>query len=432
MLVFKTMKYHYKNKNKETISLLNLLCHISKNIYNVTLYYLRQSYFENKKIGTYFDVIKEIKSNENYHILNTYQSLCIIRNAYTNMMKYIKGKGCLPKYLSKNSYYPLITDQIRPILFQNKKCIKLPLSNLVRTGKVFKTTYEDHLIDKFLKESRLSKGKNIYFPIPKELYDKKIHQIRIVPKKEEYDIEFSYSTKNENKENCSEDIVGIDLGISNLMAIGTTKKEGFIIDGKRLKSIYQYYNKQVAYYQSKLPKDIYHTKRLNHLERRLKSRVEDYLNKAVSQVMRYCKEEGIGKIVIGWNKRIKEGGIKNKKVKGKDKHKVNQSFCNIPLSRLKNKLILKGEELGLIVECINESYTSKCSFIDNDEITGNHYSGIRIKRGLYQTKEGYIINADMNAAFNMIRKYKSITKESKYIGFMCRGLTNPSRVQVKL
>lgn len=430
--MFKTLKYHYKNKNKETISLLNLLCHISKNIYNVTLYILRQSYFKNKEIGTYFDIIKEVMPNENTHILNTYQSLCIIRNAHTNMMKFIKGRTHLPKYLPKNSFYPLITDQIRSIVFQHKKCIKLPLSNQVRTGKVFKTIYDDHLINQFLKESHLSKGKNIYFPIPKELYDKKIHQIRIVPKKEEYYIEFSYSTKEEPIITSSEEIIGIDLGISNLMAIGSSKRCGYIIDGKRLKSIYQYYNKQKSYYQSKLPKDIYQTKRLISLRNRLETKVEDYLNKAVFQVMRYCKEEGIGRIVIGWNKGIKEGGIKNKEAKGKDKHKVNQSFCNIPLSRLKNKLILKGKEQGLSVICINEAYTSRCSFIDNDKITRGYYSGERIKRGLYQTKEGYIINADINAAFNMIRKYKSNTNQSKYIGFMCRGLTNPSRVQVKL
>ena len=430
--MFKTMKYHYKNKNKETISLLNLLCHISKNIYNVTLYHLRKAYFENKEIGSYYDIIKEIMINENYHILNTYQSICIIRNAYANMLKFIKGKSYLPKYLPKNSTYPLITDQVRPILFQNKKCIKLPLSNQVRTGKAFKTTYEADLINKFLKESQLTKGKNIYFPIPKELYDKKIHQMRVVPRKEEYYIEFSYSTLEEKKQISNEEILGIDLGINNLMTIGTTKKEGYIIDGKRLKSIYQYYNKQVAYYQSKLPKDIYQTKRLNNLRKRLESRVENYLNNAVSQVIKYCKEEEIGRIVIGWNKGIKEGGIKNKELEGKDKHKVNQSFCNIPLSRLKNKLVLKGKEQGLMVECINESYTSKCSFIDHDEISSRHYSGIRIKRGLYQAKEGYIINADMNAAFNMIRKYKSNTNKSKYLGFMCRGLTNPSRVQVKL
>lgn len=330
--MFKTMKYHYKNKNKETISLLNLLCHISKNIYNVTLYYLRQAYFNNKEIGTYFDIIKEIMPNENCHILNTYQAMGIIRNAYNNMMKFIKGKSKLPKYLSKHAVYPLITDQVRPILFQNKKCIKLPLSNPVRTGKAFKTTYEDPLINTFLKESKLSKGKNIYFPIPKELYDKKIHQVRIVPKDNEYYIEFSYSTIDQPKISSNE-ILGIDLGISNLMAIGSTKRCGFIIDGKRLKSIYQYYNKQVAYYQRKLPKDIYQTKRLNTLRQRLNRKVEDYLNKAVSQVIQYCKEEGIGRIVIGWNKRIKEGGIKNDELKGKEKHKVNQSFCNIPLSR---------------------------------------------------------------------------------------------------
>lgn len=268
-MMFKTMKYHYKNKNKETVSLLNLLCHISKNIYNATLYYLRQVYFNHQEIKSYFDVIKIMTDNENYHILNTYQSMCTIRLAYTNMMKFIRGKSKLPKYLSKTSVYLLTTDQIRPILFQNKKCIKLPLSNLIRTGKAFKIDYADTLINKFLQESQLSKGKNIYFPIPKELYNKEIHQVRIVPKNNEYYIEFSYTTTEEPKSSSNE-VLGIDLGITNLMSIGTTKKEG------------------------------------------------------------------------------------------------------------------------------------------------------------------YIINADINAAFNMIRKYKSITNEPKYMGFMCRGLTNPSRVQVNL
>lgn len=430
--MFKTMKYHYKNKNKETNQLLRLLCHISKNVYNVALYELRQMYFEKKEICSYFDLNKIILKNMNSHIINTYQSMCIIRNAYTNMMKFIKGKGALPKYLPKMSSYPLITDQIRPILFQNKKCIKLPLSNEVRTGRAFQKEYNDTLLSKFISASHLTKGKNIYFPIPKELYDKKIHQMRIVPNKDEFYIEFSYSTIDKPIETTSKDILGIDLGISNLMSCGTTKKDGFIIDGKYLKSIYQYYNKQKAKYQSLLPQGNYQTKRLFNLDIRLRNRVEDYLNKAVSEVITYCKKEKIGKIIVGWNKGIKGGGIKNAEVKGKTKHMINQSFTNIPLSRVKNKLLLKGKEEGIEVIVINEAYTSKSSFVDNDEIVAGTYSGIRIKRGLYKTKEGNIINADINAAFNMIRKYKSNTNEPKYLGFMCRGLTNPSRVRVSL
>ena len=86
---FLTMKYHFKATAKEK-KLLKLLCRISKNIYNTSLYELRQQYFKNKSICTYFELNKIIKNNPNYHILNTYQSICTIRIAHNNMSKYIK------------------------------------------------------------------------------------------------------------------------------------------------------------------------------------------------------------------------------------------------------------------------------------------------------------------------------------------------------
>ena len=153
---FLTMKYHYKANDNEK-KLLKLLCKISKNIYNCALYELRQMYFKNKSICTYFDLNKIIKNNINYHILNTYQSICTIRLAHNNMMKFIKYNdkeyGHLPKYKKKKSLIPLITDQIRPIWYKGCKCIKLPLSNLARTSKIFNKIFEDKLIDMFIKES---------------------------------------------------------------------------------------------------------------------------------------------------------------------------------------------------------------------------------------------------------------------------------------
>ena len=189
MKEFRTMKYHFKANNKEE-KLLKFLCRISKNVYNCALYELRKQYFDNKSICTYFDLNKIISKNINYHILNTYQSICTIRLAHSNMEKYIRyhnPDGTLnelgykfseendcasfPKYKRKKALMPLITDQIRPIWYKGKKCIKLPLSNLTRTSKVFNKIFEDKLIDEFVKESELKESFNIFFKIPKELYD---------------------------------------------------------------------------------------------------------------------------------------------------------------------------------------------------------------------------------------------------------------------
>ena len=204
---FLTMKYHYKASSKEK-QLLKLLCRISKNIYNSALYELRQQYFNKKNICTYFELNQIMKYNPNYHILNTYQSLCTIRMAYNNISKYIRyhnekgefiGKGNtdfarFPKYKKKKSVMPLVTDQIRPVWYKGHKCIKLPLSNLTRTSRIFNKVFEDELINLFIKESELKESFDIYFKIPKELYKYNIHQFRIIPNSigNDYTIEYIY------------------------------------------------------------------------------------------------------------------------------------------------------------------------------------------------------------------------------------------------
>ena len=331
---FLTMKYHFKATAKEK-KLLKLLCRISKNIYNTSLYELRQQYFKNKSICTYFELNKIIKNNPNYHILNTYQSICTIRIAHNNMSKYIKyhnedglfiGKGnkefaSFPKYKKKKSLMPLVTDQIRPIWYKGCKCIKLPLSNLARTSKIFNKVFEDELIDLFIKESELKESFDIFFKIPKELYKYNIHQFRIIPNSigSEYTIEFTYEVGEypKPKTNITKSMA-IDLGVSNLASCVITDNTSFIIDGKRLKSINQFYNKQKAYFQSKLPQGVRYSKRLRNLDDRRNRQVEDYLNKAVSTLVNKAIESNIDEIIIGWNNYIKTYGIKNDDLKGKD------------------------------------------------------------------------------------------------------------------
>ena len=438
MKQFLTLKYHYKCGEKEK-RLLHMLCRISKNVYNCALYELRKQYFETSNICSWFDVIKIVSNNINYHLLNTYQSTCIIRNAHNNMIKFMKYNKCkfgaLPKYKPKKGIMPLITDQIRPIWYRGKKCLKLPLSNIVRTNKIFKTIFNDSLVDEIINESSLEKVSNIYFKIPKILYDKKIRQFRIIPKNKEYYVEFTYETEYEENKNNNKKIMSIDLGINNLMTIVTEDNESFIIDGKYLKSINQYYNKQKAKYQSLLPKGIRNSKRIIGLTLRRNQRIEDYLNKAVMLLINKAKELKVDKIIIGYNKGLKQHGIKNKLLKGKRKRKVNQSFVSIPLSRLISKIKLKCLLHNIEFELVDESYTSLSSFYDGDKLEKKEkYQGIRIKRGLYKRNNGIIINADINGALNIYRKYviKSNSTRNQIDYLMSRGLTIPSRVIVTL
>ena len=454
MKEFRTMKYHFKATNEEK-KLLKFLCRISKNIYNCALYELRHQYFDNKSICTYFELNKVISSNINYHILNTYQSICTIRLAHSNMEKYItyhnpdgtlnelgykfsEENDCtfFPKYKKKKALMPLITDQIRPIWYKGKKCIKLPLSNLTRTSKVFKQIFEDKLIDTFIKESELKESFNIFFKIPKELYDKKIRQFRVIPNSNgsDYHIEFTYEVNIEKPNKEIKKSLSIDLGISNLASCVTTDNTSFIIDGKYLKSLNRLYNKKKANLQSILPKGIYSSKKIRNLDRKRNNQVEDYLNKAVSTLIKKCLELNVDEIIIGYNKGIKKGGIKNKKLKDKEKRQANQNFVQIPLSRFKDKIKSKAYEFGIYVRVINESYTSKSSFYDNDPIIKGQYSGERIRRSLYKTKDGLIVNADINAALNIYKKYviKSNLKNNLCDYLMSRGLTIPSRVIVAL
>jgi IS605 OrfB family transposase len=435
--MFKTISYHYKYKNNKELKILQFLCHISKNVYNTALYELRKSYFDNGNIMSYFDLNKIVMKNINSHIINTYQTLCIDRCAYNSMNNFIRyskyNKNVkIPKYLDKKGFYPLITDQIRILEKENKKCIKLPLSNLFRTKKLFNFELnDDSILSGFIDDIRNIDIKDIYFNIPKKIYDNKIHQIRIIPDKygNYFNIEFSYSYDNKNNYKGIENkILGIDIGITNLASCITNDGKSFIIDGKYLKSLNVLYNKKIAKCQSKLPNGIYHSKMIDKLRLRRDLKINDYINKSVNEIVKQAKINKISKIIVGWNNGIKTFGIKNDELKKKDKRIINQQFVGLPLSKFKNKLIFKAKENNINIEIINESYTSKASALDNDEITKGTYSGKRITRGLYQTKDGYIINSDINAALNMIRKCNSNEINIQ----MSRGLTSPCRIYVRL
>lgn len=316
-------------------------------------------------------------------------------------------------------------------MINNKKYIKLPLSNIVRTNNIYKKEYQDELINKFIKQLNNIKIKTINIQIPKIIKDKKIHQLRIVPNKygNYFEVEMTYEHEKENIELNDNKYLSMDLGINNLCACVDSNNESFIIDGKKLKSYNQFFNKQRSYYQSKL-KNNKTSKRLQRLNIKHNNLVNDYLNKAVNQIKNIIKEKKIKNIVIGYNKGFKNNGIKNTKLKGKDKKRINQSFVSIPISRFKYKIKYQLENIGCKVTIINESYTSKLSFYDNDEFIDKKYSGKRIKRGLYETHNKILVNADINASLNILRKSNPNLECISLL--RDRGLTIPTRIQVNL
>ena len=311
----------------------------------------------------------------------------------------------LPNYLDKKGFTTLIIGFVR--LNENK--LILPYSNL------------------FSKEH-----KKIEINIPPMLVDKKIKEIRIIPKLNArfFEIQYTYVVKEEQRKLNKNNALAIDLGINNLATCVTNNGKSFIIDGRKLKSINQYYNKINAKLQSIKDKQRIMRKttlRQKKLAMKRNNRVNDYMNKTARKIINYCLNNDIGNIVLGYNNDFQRnsnvGSINN------------QNFVNIPYSKLRDKLEYLSKLYGIEFKLQEESYTSKASFFDRDEIPIYNkdnsqeyiFSGKRIKRGLYQTKQGYLLNADCNGALNILRKSKVVSLEALYH----RGeLNTPKRIRV--
>jgi len=227
-----------------------------------------------------------------------------------------------------------------------------------------------------------------------------LHQVRIVPKGLYYVLEIVYEKDNIDLKLHKNRIVGIDLGLSNVVTmVNNAGLKPAVIKGGVVKSINQYYNKQLARYKRIKDKQwlAFETKRLQRLKRRRNNKINDFFHKVSRRVITYCIEQKVGTLVIGYNKTWKQ------KVKlGKAN---NQNFVQIPFHKLLQDIRYKAELVGITVRFEPEPFTSKCSFLDDEPIRRHpRYAGQRVSRGLFKTKNGIIVNSDVNGAYNIIRK----------------------------
>ena len=394
--MYLTVKQQVKHLSKENYLSLKELCHAAKNLTNEAIYNVRQYYFTENEFLKYEKNYTLLKNSPNYKTLNSNMAQQILKEidgsfkAFFGLLKLAKQgkyafKDCkLPHYLPKDGYTTLVIGFVR--LKGNQLII--PFSNS------FKKTHRP-----------------IEITIPPILLNKKVKEIRIIPKAKakarffeiQYTYEAEYIQRNLNKNNA----LALDLGINNLVTAVSSNGKSFIIDGKRLKSINQWFNKENARLQSIKDKQHFGKKTTNRqkaIARDRNNKVNDYMNKTARTVINYCINNNIGTLIVGYNETFQRNSHIDKP--------NNQNFINIPYGRLRNKLEYLCELNDIVFVKQEESYTSKASFWDNDDIpTYNadnpkeyQFSGKRIYRGLYKTANGKVFNADVNGALNIMRK----------------------------
>lgn len=219
--------------------------------------------------------------------------------------------------------------------------------------------------------------------------------------------------------------LGIDSGLNNWLTCVSNVGTSFIVDGLHLKSLNRWYNKQISTLKDGKPQGFW-SNRLAALTEKRNRQMRDAVNKAARKVIQHCLENRIGTLVFGWNKGQKDSANMGKK--------TNQKFVQVPTARLKTRIEQLCEQYGIQFVETEESYTSKASFVDRDEIPtfgakpeGWQASGKRTKRGLYRTAMNWYINADCNGAANILRKV-SMTLGLNLNGVSRGALTRPTRI----
>ena len=415
--------WHLKGLDK---TIVEQILRWSNNLFNVGTYESRQRYFKDQGAIKYPDLYKIAKPNENYGLLYSQvaqQSLKSVAESFSSFraLERLAKKGelnqkpRLPKYRTKGAMYQVTYPGQALKIVGNR--VRLPLGT---KGK-----------EQFGTDA-------LWVTLPERLKNCQIKELRLIPRNGKVWVEFVHESLTKQAPSCSWEvmgILGIDHGINNWLTCVSSKGKPFIIDGHKLKSWNQWFNKEKARVQSvhdqcKLPKG-FSSHRLQQLSETRTRRMRDAVNKAVRTIIDYCEDYQINVLVFGWNKGQKQevnmGG------------KTNQNFVQIPTAKVKDRLRQECDLRGWRFVEQDESYTSKASFLDRDllpvkvgEKPDNWQpSGKRIKRGLYRSSTGLLINADVNGAANIIRKSKVAIDSISIIERVGRGLlTNPLRIKL--
>lgn len=385
--MYLTQKNHMR-VDKQTYETLKRLTRLSKNLYNYTLYTIRQYFFNNGKYLNRKSAYHMVKENDNYRLLPSQAAQNTIETVDRSMKSFFKLLGkkkkgeyekpvSLPKYLDKDGNFicTIKKDQLKVI--DDK--IRLSL------GLDYYRTYGI---------------KYLYFKIPDNILGRYIKEVRIVPKYKGrwFEIEYVYHEDGEMADLDYNSHLSIDLGVDNFATCVTTSGTAFILDGRGIKSYNRWWNKEKSRLQSVYDKqNVDNGIKMDRFSNKRFWKINDFMNQCVNHIVKHCLENQIGNVIIG---ELKE--IKQEQNIGKQN---NQNFQTIPFARFKQKLASKCEYHGIKYHEVDEAYTSKTDALALEPIKKHKkYLGKRPKRGIFQSSTGRLINADINGALNILRK----------------------------
>ena len=411
MIVKRVVKFNIK-KNHVDYDYIKQQSIESKEIYNYANYVIRQIFFKKSKNHQFsLDFIDEYPELKDLFLDYIEENKQFTTLFYKIIRKFAKLKefsinskivqGIVNKLKSDwNSYRALLN------LIKNKQYDKN--INIPKYKKQYNLVeYNNQVLSKkklklgFIGTDKMKQGLKIA-DIHKDLHCK---CFRIFHKNNNFVCELIYEKEINDQTNSTGKVASIDLGLENLFTVAFNyNKKGISFKGTKLKSINQYFNKEKSKLQSLLPKNQYSSKRILHLFYKREEQLRNVIGYYSNRLIELLVKEGISTLVIGHNKNWKDK-INIGKVN-------NQNFVSIPFSKVIDIIKYKADDFG--IKCIEqeESYTSKASFLDNDNITTFNedenqkhiFSGKRITRNLYKTKNNQIIDADLNGALNIMKK----------------------------
>lgn len=368
-------------------------CHLAKNLYNASLYDVRQHYFATGEHKTWQTQRVEFVKNNNpdYRALPAKISGEVLRLVGRNCASFFalvkKGaRAKVPKYLKKDGVTTLSVP---------KDAISVDKKPVVdrRDEKIY-----THVIS----------PRQLNIPVRTTIENPQFITIR--PHYGYIAINVSYRANVVDPKPDNSRYMGIDLGIDNLASCLDSDGNALLFKGKAVKSINQGFNKKKAKLLSLLSErgEVKTSKRLERLSAKRKNRILWHMHNISSRIVTHAVSQGINTIIIGNNPNWKQG-IRIGRVN-------NQKFVSIPFLTLIRQIQYKAESAGINVVLTEESYTSKCSLLDNEPIKKHDtYLGRRTKRGLFRASDGTIINADINGAGNIVRKVVPV-------GFLTQGV----------
>ena len=380
----------------ERFDLIKELCHLSKNLYNASLYDVRQYYFETKSYRTWQSQrpIFTKNNNSDYYALQSHVAGEVLMQVGRQFLSFFNNKSNkkkrIPKYKDKNGYNVVTFPKLAI-----SKQIDFDEDKQIYTYTLCKKSYNLKI------QSTKPNVKMVQF-----VYDEANNLIKCFK---------THEVKQPKLKKDNSRYFSIDPGLNNIVSIyNNIGIRPLLYNGRPIKSINQYYNKTNSKLRSELPSNIKSSKRLKQLSFKRNNKIDYEMHKISTHIINEAIRNNISKIIIGNNV-----GWKNEINLGR---RNNQNFVNIPHTKLFNQLLYKGLLNGIEVIFTEESYTSKTSFFDKDELpvygeNDNHkFSGRRISRGLYKDSKGNLWNADLNGGGNIMRKisdkasYKNIRK----------------------